>query len=901
MERLLLNTSAVVRRAIRNGREHLVAPVTLIVPGVLSGSKGSLYYPPEEVSRNPSVWDNFPLVVYHPQSATGDPISASDPDVLERQGVGFLSGSTVRNGKLVAEAWFDVDRLSKIDSRVLQSLRSNKPVEISTGLYTDNFPAPLGSLDPKGRSYNYIARNYKPDHLAILPDQIGACSIKDGCGLLVNKASKGNWKPVTGNWQPITNCEPSQLQSNCGKGRPGRCKSGRMLNKLARAGRKKKKASQAASKGFMQVDSVPLHSSQPRLMAMNSSYAENPTSLGSRSYAELTPFGLRWLEIAPTKNAFSPEARQKSIEARRSNGSPPTATGKPGLDKAPPPGALPQPKPESPQEAKARREKVADELRAKIEDIRERRAKVREERTKIPEQEERGKPSKPEPKSAESLKAKNSDKAKESTEEGSTKNLWLPLSNTFCKTGKGGGIDPSCGSGGGGKSKGSGGKKGSGKLSTKVDVASAVKRMKEYASTPVVKKTDIFRDIAKSRMRGTKPTPGLSQTVDIPSKSIAKIFSEGKGKAAAGTGKAKWKPLDTRANETPEQKVARLAKRKERRVARKEAAKKAGPVGGPSGPPKPPGPVAGPVGGVTPPVVRPTPPVAPRGPVSPGGREEARKAARKAARAARKAAKAAATPKTAEPGGPAGPVKGPARGSRSKGSVTPGVHVKSAIGNPEDREFFYKTMDKINRKTGGGLVKLLDHYPLQLLNVVNGALGRGATGTYSPSEGRLSVKTKQRLRRERPSQEGWSVSTDNGKKLGKSTDQETIMIHEMAHHIDYSMRKANESILGLVSSARRQYGGVSKYANTSDVEYWAESFAAHMTGAPIPAGTKTMVEEVIKRMKKVGTGTNPKGYADISEGRGRRGRPRRRRRLPPGYGFGGGPGLGGILKRFGLD
>jgi hypothetical protein len=31
-----------------------------------------------------------------------------------------------------------------------------------------------------------VARNYRPDHLAVLPDQRGACSLTDGCGVMVN-------------------------------------------------------------------------------------------------------------------------------------------------------------------------------------------------------------------------------------------------------------------------------------------------------------------------------------------------------------------------------------------------------------------------------------------------------------------------------------------------------------------------------------------------------------------------------------------------------------------------------------------------------------------------------------------------------------------------------------------
>jgi hypothetical protein len=42
----------------------------------------------------------------------------------------------------------------------------------------------VGTLN--GMEYGRIARNLMPDHLAILPDKIGACSIADGAGLLRN-------------------------------------------------------------------------------------------------------------------------------------------------------------------------------------------------------------------------------------------------------------------------------------------------------------------------------------------------------------------------------------------------------------------------------------------------------------------------------------------------------------------------------------------------------------------------------------------------------------------------------------------------------------------------------------------------------------------------------------------
>ena len=45
MQRLTVNFAGQVKRVTRNGREWLVAPMSLINPGVLNGSKGALFYP----------------------------------------------------------------------------------------------------------------------------------------------------------------------------------------------------------------------------------------------------------------------------------------------------------------------------------------------------------------------------------------------------------------------------------------------------------------------------------------------------------------------------------------------------------------------------------------------------------------------------------------------------------------------------------------------------------------------------------------------------------------------------------------------------------------------------------------------------------------------------------------
>lgn len=181
------------------GRPHLVAPISLIVPGVLNGSDGPILYPENQTAKNYSDWNGMPIVVYHPTVEVDGmmiPVTARDPDILNKQGIGHVFRSSHR-GKLGAEAWFDEELTKKADEllqadgkpTILNRLLKGQPIEVSTGLNLDKIKAPLGSTH-NGRPYTFIGTNYRPDHLAILPDQRGACSVADGCGVLINESNR---------------------------------------------------------------------------------------------------------------------------------------------------------------------------------------------------------------------------------------------------------------------------------------------------------------------------------------------------------------------------------------------------------------------------------------------------------------------------------------------------------------------------------------------------------------------------------------------------------------------------------------------------------------------------------------------------------------------------------------
>lgn len=178
-----------VRKHTLNGREYVVADVTILKEGVLSGSKGSLFYPHEEIGKRVGIWNGFPLTANHPMD--GDkPISGRSPQAHAKYSVGYLfnDGYDTANKRRTGEVWVDIELANRVDNRIVPHILSGKPINVSTGLFTTDEQAPQDSAY-NGKKYTHIARNYQPDHLAILLDDLGACSVRDGCGINVNNKS----------------------------------------------------------------------------------------------------------------------------------------------------------------------------------------------------------------------------------------------------------------------------------------------------------------------------------------------------------------------------------------------------------------------------------------------------------------------------------------------------------------------------------------------------------------------------------------------------------------------------------------------------------------------------------------------------------------------------------------
>lgn len=183
--RLVANVkTADIRVDNLQGREYTVVPMVMLVEGVHNGSAGAYYYPAEECSKLPHSWNSKPVVIYHPDGET-----ACLPEILNTRGIGNIMNTkwdTAEN-RLVAEAWIDMTLVNKVDPRVAKAIDEKLILELSTGLdaTTDGIPG-----EWNGEEHLGTLSNFSPDHVAILPDQIGACSVADGAGFFRNSTGE---------------------------------------------------------------------------------------------------------------------------------------------------------------------------------------------------------------------------------------------------------------------------------------------------------------------------------------------------------------------------------------------------------------------------------------------------------------------------------------------------------------------------------------------------------------------------------------------------------------------------------------------------------------------------------------------------------------------------------------
>jgi hypothetical protein len=166
------------------GKDHLVVPVVMMVEGVHSGSQGAILWTEEELRNSAEDWNGVPVVISHPEDADGNFISANSPSVHP---VGTIFNARMEGDKLKAEVWLDAQMLIAVSPLASAYINEGRHLEVSIGAYTETEEI-VGNYN--NEEYQGIAHNPRPDHLALLPGEQGACSWTDGCGIRVNKQLK---------------------------------------------------------------------------------------------------------------------------------------------------------------------------------------------------------------------------------------------------------------------------------------------------------------------------------------------------------------------------------------------------------------------------------------------------------------------------------------------------------------------------------------------------------------------------------------------------------------------------------------------------------------------------------------------------------------------------------------
>jgi hypothetical protein len=171
-----------IREEVLDGKKHLVVPVVMMVEGVHNGSRGPTLHQASELATDTHLWNGIPVTINHPQK-DGQNISANSPEVITQSVVGRIFNARYEDG-LKAEAWIDLASISEKSPAALAYIRSGRPLEVSVGVFNDT---DYTEGEWNGETYESIASNYRPDHLALLPEEKGACSWEDGCGIRANK------------------------------------------------------------------------------------------------------------------------------------------------------------------------------------------------------------------------------------------------------------------------------------------------------------------------------------------------------------------------------------------------------------------------------------------------------------------------------------------------------------------------------------------------------------------------------------------------------------------------------------------------------------------------------------------------------------------------------------------
>ncbi len=159
------------------GKNFTVLPATMMVVGAYYphvdkfSSPERLHFGEKALMQSVNTWNGRPVAINHPDGSE----TCNSPTTYDKQWVGYVFNTFYdkNSTSLKAELWIDENRGRSVTALA----ETGEQIDVSIGAFGD-LKSSLGK-----ESYDYTMTNIVGDHLAILPDNQGACSWKDGCGI----------------------------------------------------------------------------------------------------------------------------------------------------------------------------------------------------------------------------------------------------------------------------------------------------------------------------------------------------------------------------------------------------------------------------------------------------------------------------------------------------------------------------------------------------------------------------------------------------------------------------------------------------------------------------------------------------------------------------------------------
>lgn len=174
------------RKEFIRSKEYMIVPTTAIVAGVLK----EFYFSKEILKKYFKAYNGVPVTVGHPVSRLGKFVSANGIESEKTIVIGKVFNTNFEKDKITCEVWIDIERAEMLGYRdILTHFSNGNSMEVSIGaIITAVYKKGIFN----GKNFKYQIVELQADHLGLLPDDIGACNKKDGCGANIQGGANMN-------------------------------------------------------------------------------------------------------------------------------------------------------------------------------------------------------------------------------------------------------------------------------------------------------------------------------------------------------------------------------------------------------------------------------------------------------------------------------------------------------------------------------------------------------------------------------------------------------------------------------------------------------------------------------------------------------------------------------------